>query len=334
MICKAPGQKLSFSEIQVKGFTMSDTSYFHSHHQTTIAGEISCSGIALHSGEKVDMRLYPAEANTGIQFVRLDVEEKKSVVPANYLNVTGTMLGTTISNEYGIGVSTVEHVMAALWGMGIDNVIIAISGSEVPIMDGSSEPFVFLLECAGVKKLNEPRNILEVISTITVKDGDCVSTISPFDGFRLDIAIDYPNTVIPRQKAIYDFSNDSFKNALSRARTFGFVADVEKLQAMGLARGGSLDNAIVLNDTSILNKEGLRYDDEFVRHKALDCVGDFFLSGFRIRGAISTSKPGHGINNKLLRKLFADRDAWRLTSSSYIKQQPYRIAASQKHASV
>lgn len=298
------------------------SSYFHSAYQTTIAGKISCSGVALHSGEKVNMKLYPAEAGTGIQFVRLDVEDEKSVIPATYDNVTTTMLGTTIANEHGTSVSTIEHIMAALWGLGIDNVIIALDGVEVPIMDGSSEPFVFLLECVGIKKLSTKRNIIEILNTVTVRDGDSVSSISPFDGFKLDIAIDYPGTVIPPQKASYDFSSDNFKNALCRARTFGFAADVEKLQAQGLARGGSLDNAIVLNHQTILNKDGLRYDDEFVRHKALDCVGDFFLSGLRIRGIVSTSKPGHGINNKLLRALFANRDAWRIASSSYTKQQP------------
>lgn len=295
---------------------MLENSYSNSSYQTTIAGKISCSGIGLHSGQSVQMKLYPAEAGTGIQFVRLDVEEEKSVVAANYLNVTGTMLGTTISNEYGVSVSTIEHLMAALWGMEIDNVIIAIDGAEVPIMDGSSEPFVFLLECAGVKKLGKHRDIIEVTETITVKDGGSTASISPLDGFSLDISIDYPNTVIPRQQAFYDFSRQSFKNALCRARTFGFATDVEKLQAQGLARGGSLDNAIVISDKAILNEGGLRYNDEFVRHKALDCVGDFFLSGLRIRGAVSTNRPGHSINNKLLLALFANRDAWRLASSS------------------
>lgn len=294
---------------------MLENAFFHSPFQTTLAGKISCSGIGLHCGRKVTMKLYPADADTGIQFIRLDVDEEKSVIEASYLNVTGTMLGTTVSNEHGISISTVEHIMAALWGMGVDNAIIALDGAEIPIMDGSSEPFVFLIECAGVTKLSARRNTVEVLQTVKVKEGSSTSIISPFDGFKLDIAIEYPNTVIPRQHAIYDFSNDSFKNALCRARTFGFVSDVEKLQAQGLARGGSLDNAIVMDDLKILNQNGLRYDDEFVRHKALDCVGDFFLSGFRIRGAVATHKPGHGINNKLLRALFADRSAWRLTSS-------------------
>lgn len=294
--------------------------YFHSKHQTTIAGKISCSGIGLHCGKQVEMKLYPAEANTGIQFVRLDADEEKSVIAADYLNVTRTMLGTTITNSYGTSVSTIEHLMAALWGMGVDNAIITLDGPEVPIMDGSSEPFVFLIECAGIKKLKTRRNIIEVLNKVTVKEGNSVASISPHDGFTLDIAIDYDNA-IPRQKAFYDFGEQSFKNALCRARTFGFASEVEKLQAQGLARGGSLDNAIVIGDKKILNEGGLRYDDEFVRHKALDCVGDFYLSKLRIRGAVSTVRPGHSINNKLLRKLLLDSSAWRVTSSTGTQQQ-------------
>jgi len=308
---------------------MSDTSYFHSVYQTTIAGKISCSGVGLHSGKTVNMKLYPAEADTGVQFIRLDVEEDKSVVSAHYLNVTGTMLGTTIANEHGVSISTIEHLMAALWGMGVDNVIVALDGTEVPIMDGSSEPFVFLIECAGVKKLEAHRDIIEVIKPITVKEGNSSASISPFDGFTLRITIDYPDTAIPRQQALYDFGSQSFKNALCRARTFGFASDVEKLQAQGLARGGSLDNAIVISDQKVLNEGGLRYNDEFVRHKALDCVGDFFLSGLRIRGSVVTSRPGHGINNKLLRSFFADKKAWRLTSSVHVQQDTAFVPAFQ-----
>jgi UDP-3-O-[3-hydroxymyristoyl] N-acetylglucosamine deacetylase len=184
-------------------------------------------------------------------------------------------------------------------------------------MDGSSEPFVFLIECAGVKTLDSHRDTLEVLKKVSVKDGESTATIRPFDGFALDISIEYPGSVIPRQRAVYDFSKQGFKH-LCRARTFGFASDVEKLRSLGLVRGGSLDNAIVVGDTSVLNAEGLRFNDEFVRHKALDCVGDYFLSGLRIRGSIATVRPGHGINNKLLRALLADRSAWRLTSSAHV----------------
>jgi UDP-3-O-[3-hydroxymyristoyl] N-acetylglucosamine deacetylase len=185
-------------------------------------------------------------------------------------------------------------------------------------MDGSSEPFVFLIECAGVKALPAHRDTIEVLKRVGVKEGESTASIRPFDGFALNIAIDYPGTAIPPQQAFYDFTNQSFKHALCRARTFGFAAEVDKLREMGLARGGSLENAIVIGDKAVLNKEGLRYGDEFVRHKALDCVGDYFLGGARLRGSVSTSRPGHGINNKLIRVLLADRSAWRLTSSAAI----------------
>lgn len=299
--------------------------HFNSIHQTTIAGVVSCSGIGLHSGAKAHMTLHPAEADTGIRFIRLDVEEEKSFVHAYYLNVSETMLGTTLTNEFGTSVNTVEHLLAALWGLGIDNVNIVIDGPEVPIMDGSSEPFVFLLECAGVKSLDAYRDTIEVLKKVSVKDGSSVATIRPFDGFALDIEIDYPHALIPRQKTTYDFRETSFKQVLSRARTFGFARDVEKLQKIGLARGGSLDNAIVLGDTSILNEEGLRFNDEFLRHKALDCVGDFALAGLRMRGAVSTFKPGHSINNKLLRALFADRSAWRLVSTAHVPMPAHAL---------
>jgi len=291
---------------------------FHSTHQTTLAGSVACSGIGLHTGKRVRLTLHPADADTGIQFVRLDVAEEKSVVHAYYLNVSDTMLGTTITNEYGVSVSTIEHLTAALWGMGVDNVIATLDGPEVPIMDGSSEPFVFLIECASVKTLPQHRDTLEVLKKVSVMEGESIATIRPFDGFSLNITIEYAHKAVPRQQALYDFSTQSFKHALGRARTFGFASDVEKLQARGLARGGSLDNAIVIGETQVLNEGGLRYGDEFVRHKALDCVGDYFLSGVRIRGAVATTRPGHGINNKLLRALLADRSAWRLTSKAHV----------------
>lgn len=290
---------------------------FHSSYQTTLAGSVTCSGIGVHTGQIVEMTLHPAEADTGIQFVRLDVEEEKSYVRAFYLDVTDTMLGTTITNEYGVSVSTVEHLMAAFWGMGIDNAIVTLNGPEVPIMDGSSEPFVFLLECAGIKPLSSHRDTLEVLKKVTVTDGQSAATIRPFDGFALDITIEFPHAAIPRQRAVYNFSEQSFRHALCRARTFGFAKDVEMLRARGLARGGSLDNAIVIDDNGVVNEGGLRYNDEFIRHKALDCVGDFFLTGMRIRGAVTTLRPGHSLNNKLLRALLADRSAWRLASPAY-----------------
>ena len=294
------------------------SNHFHSPHQTTLAGVVSCSGVGLHTGKEVRMTLHPAEADTGIRFIRLDVEEEKSFVQAYYLDVSETMLGTTLTNEHGVSVSTVEHLLAALWGMGVDNVNIVIDGPEVPIMDGSSEPFVFLIECAGTRQLAAFRDTVEVLKKVSVQEGTSVASIRPFDGFALDIEIDYAHQVIKRQRTSYDFREQGFKNLLSRARTFGFANDVAKLQSMGLARGGSLKNAIVVGEEAVLNDEGLRFSDEFIRHKALDCVGDFFLAGARLRGAVSVYKPGHSINNKLLRALFVDRSAWRMVSAAHV----------------
>lgn len=308
---------------------MTHGSPFHSAFQTTIAGAVTCSGIGVHTGQTVNLTLHPAEADTGIQFIRLDVPENKSTVRAFYLDVTDTMLGTTITNEYGVSVSTVEHLMAALWGMGVDNAVVTLTGPEVPIMDGSSEPFVFLIECAGIRQLDAHRDTLEVLKKVSVQDGASAATIRPYDGFALDITIEFPHAAIPRQRAVYDFTRQSFRHALCRARTFGFARDVEMLRARGLARGGSLDNAVVIGDDGILNEGGLRYNDEFIRHKALDCVGDYFLTGMRLRGMISTTRPGHGINNRLLRALLADRSAWRLTSRAFA-QPPFAVS----HASV
>jgi UDP-3-O-[3-hydroxymyristoyl] N-acetylglucosamine deacetylase len=292
---------------------------FHSTYQTTLAGSVTCSGVGVHTGQTVVLTLHPAEADTGIQFVRLDVPEEKSVVRAFYLDVTDTMLGTTITNGHGVSVSTIEHLMAALWGMGVDNAIVTLTGAEVPIMDGSSEPFVFLIECAGIKPLTAHRDTLEILKKVSVQEGSSSASIRPFDGFALDISIEFPHAAIPRQRTVYDFARQDFRHALCRARTFGFAKDVEMLRARGLARGGSLDNAIVINEDGIMNEGGLRYNDEFIRHKALDCVGDFFLTGMRIRGAVTTSRPGHGINNKLLRALLADRSAWRLVTRAFVQ---------------
>jgi UDP-3-O-[3-hydroxymyristoyl] N-acetylglucosamine deacetylase len=211
-----------------------------------------------------------------------------------------------------VSVATIEHVMAALWGTGIDNARIELDGPEVPIMDGSSEPFVFLLDCAGRVQQKATRRLVKVLREVTVEDGGCKATLSPYEGFRLDVEIIFNHKLIATQKASYDFADTSFKQALARARTFGFVRDVEKLRSMGLARGGSLHNAIVLGEEDILNEGGLRYADEFVRHKALDCVGDLFLAGGLIEGRITATRPGHGINNKLLRALFIDPANYRI----------------------
>jgi UDP-3-O-[3-hydroxymyristoyl] N-acetylglucosamine deacetylase len=260
------------------------------------------------------MTINSAPAGSGIVFKRLDVEKAKSLVPARFDAVCETNLGTTIRNEHGVTVSTIEHLMAAIWGAGIDNAMIELDGSEVPIMDGSSEPFVFMLECAGITTLDAPRRVLCVLKTVEVREGNSIARISPNKegdvGMLLNIEIDFNHASIGKQVAEYDFRDVTFKQSVSRARTFGFEHEVTALRSMGLALGGSLDNAVVVGKNGILNKDGLRYGDEFVRHKALDCVGDLFLAGVRIDGALSFLRPGHAINNSLLRALFADDSAY------------------------
>lgn len=291
-------------------------SFFSGPFQTTLRNPVSCSGIGLHSGAVVNMTLLPAEAGSGIVFRRTDVPAEIGEVPARYDLVADTRLGTTIRNEDGVTVSTIEHLMSAIWGLGLDNAIIELDGPEVPIMDGSAEPFVFMVECAGLKQLTEPREVVRVLKAVEVRDGECFASIRPaeswHEGFTLDITIDFKHDLVGCEHAIYDFGQITFKQMLSRARTFGFEHEVAALRSAGLALGGSLDNAIVVGKERILNEGGLRYSDEFLRHKALDCVGDYFLAGKRIIGRVSCYRPGHGVNNQLLRALFADRKAWRI----------------------
>ncbi len=282
--------------------------------QTTIKNKISCEGIGLHGGKLVRMVINPAPAGSGIVFKRWDVDAAHSLVPARFDAVCETNLGTKIKNKHGVTVATIEHLMAALWGVGIDNAIIELDAGEVPIMDGSSEPFVFMLECAGINTLAAPRKILRMLKTVEIREGDSYLRISPNKegdaGLLVNIEIDFKHSLIGRQVAVYDFRETSFKQSVSRARTFGFEHEVNALRSMGLALGGSLDNAVVVGKDAILNQDGLRYDNEFVRHKALDLVGDLFLAGVRIDGVLDCLRPGHAINNNFLRKLFADETAY------------------------
>jgi UDP-3-O-[3-hydroxymyristoyl] N-acetylglucosamine deacetylase len=273
------------------------------------------------------MTLYPAEADHGIVFKRRDVEGFKSLVPARYDAVCDTKLGTTIANAYGTKIMTVEHLMAALWGCGVDNCLIELEGPEIPIMDGSSEPFVFLIECSGVHQLDAPRRVINVSRVVAVEDQGATAVIVPADHFSLDITINFDHDQIGTQQALYDFTETSFKRALCRARTFGFARDVEQLRSIGLAQGGSLANAVVLGDDTILNAEGLRYKDEFVRHKALDCCGDYYLAGAMIRGAVTTFRPGHGINNVLMRELLSNPDNYTISEVGGFVHAPAAMAA-------
>lgn len=301
--------------------------------QHTVAAEVSCVGVSLHTGAMVNMTIRPAAPNTGIVFVRTDVAQY-GTVSARYDAVVDTRLGTTITNKHGVTVSTIEHVMAALWGADIDNARIELDGPEVPIMDGSSEPFVFLLDCAGRVQQRAARRSIQVLREVSVVEGGSKATLSPHDRFVLDIEIAFNHRLIDTQKARYDFSRTSFNQALARARTFGFARDVEKMRSLGLARGGSLHNAIVLSDEDILNEDGLRYADEFVRHKALDCIGDYYLAGAPILGKVTTQRPGHGINNVLLRALFADPANYRLTGGEEVAM-PFTVMREEPaHAAV
>ena len=280
--------------------------------QHTVAAEVSCIGVSLHSGDMVNMTIRPAPANTGIAFIRKDIEAGRNVVPARFDAVVETTLGTTIANAHGVTVSTIEHLMAALYGAGVDNARIELDGPEVPIMDGSAEPFTFLLECAGRVQQRAAQRGIEILKEVRVEDGRSSAVIRPSRHFTLDIEIAFNHKLIDTQRAQYDFSETTFRQALSRARTFGFAGEVEKMRSMGLALGGSLHNAIVVGEEDILNEGGLRYADEFVRHKALDCVGDYFLAGGQLMGAVETVRPGHGINNKLLRAIFADASNYQI----------------------
>ena len=277
-------------------------------HQTTLRKSISCAGVGLHSGSEIHLTLHPAPADSGITFVRSDLAGL--AIPALYDLVTDTKLGTSLARDGVVQVATVEHLMAALWGCGIDNATIELDGPEVPVMDGSSEPFVFLIECAGIETQEVPRRSIRVLRPVSVENEDKRITVHPADALSVRFEIDFDNPVVGRQT--YDFADidGMFKADLARARTFGFEAEVAAMHEAGLARGGSLDNAVVVGTDRVLNEEGLRFRDEFVRHKVLDCLGDLFLAGARVIGRVEAIRAGHGLNNALLRALFADQSNW------------------------
>lgn len=278
--------------------------------QKTINKKVSCNGVGLHSGREVKMSLLPAPANSGIVFRRVDIADNNEIL-ASYKNVVSTNLGTTIANENGVKVATIEHLMAAIWGCEIDNLIVELDAQEIPIMDGSSASFIFLVECAGIHKQEELRKIIEILKKVEVIDGDKSLTIEPAKEFSVNLKIDFNHSQLGQQDFDFHSSNTSFKNDISRARTFAFERDIEKMHQLGLALGGSLQNAVVIGENGIINKDGLRYQDEFVRHKMLDFIGDIFLAGGYILGNFNGVKAGHGINNKLLHQLFSDPTAYR-----------------------
>jgi UDP-3-O-[3-hydroxymyristoyl] N-acetylglucosamine deacetylase len=276
--------------------------------QRTLKNSIRCTGIGLHSGNKVYMSLRPAAENTGIIFHRTDLNG--ALVPAKVDNISDTRLCSTISNEDGAKVSTVEHLLAAFAGLGVDNAYVDLDGPEVPIMDGSAAPFVFLIQCAGVVEQKLPKKWIRIKKKVTVTEGDKEASFEPLDHFRVSFLIDFDHPLISKQGVDMDVSETTFVKDVSRARTFGFLKDMEMLRSNGLAKGGSLDNAIVIGDFRILNEGGLRYEQEFVRHKIIDAIGDLYLLGHPVQGHFKGVRSGHALNNALLRSLLAQKDAW------------------------
>ena len=278
--------------------------------QRTLKNSINCSGVGLHSGIKVNMTLHPAEADTGIRFRRNGTVQRTEVA-AIWQNAIETPLSTTLNGEADIKVGTIEHLLSALYGCAIDNVVIEMNGPEVPVMDGSSAPFVFLIECAGSVIQDSPRRALEICRDVTVSDSRRSVTAMPGRGLSIDFEIDFDNPAVARQRWSFQVTQASYKREVSRARTFGFLEDVDKLREMGLALGGSLDNAIVIDGDQVLNDGGLRYDNEFVRHKVLDLIGDLSLIGGPVIGKFRCTRTGHSMTLRMLRTLFADDRAWR-----------------------
>ena len=278
--------------------------------QRTLRTIVRATGVGLHTGQKVTMALRPAPIDTGIVFCRSDLPGNPCI-PARATNVTNTTMATVLEHE-GARVSTVEHLMSALFGLGIDNAFIDVSAEEVPIMDGSAGTFVFLIQSAGIEEQPAAKRYVRILKTVALEKGDKKVRLEPFDGFKVGFSIDFNHPIISQRtsRAEIDFSTTSFLKEVSRARTFGFMRDLEMLRARNLALGGNFDNAIVLDDFRVLNEDGLRYEDEFVKHKILDAIGDLYLLGHSLIGEFSGFKSGHKLNNQLLRKLISETQTW------------------------
>ncbi|MBW7931852.1 MAG: UDP-3-O-acyl-N-acetylglucosamine deacetylase [Gammaproteobacteria bacterium] len=295
--------------------------------QRTLKTAIRATGVGLHTGRKVYMTLRPAPVDTGVVFRRVDLEPPAEVA-ADARKVGETMLGTTLV-EGQVKVATVEHLLAAMSGLGIDNCYVDLTAPEVPIMDGSAAPFVFLLQSAGIAEQDAPKSFIRILRPVRVEDGDKWAEFRPHAGLRVHFRIDFDHAVFRRysQEATVDFSSTSFLKEVSRARTFGFVREIEALRARNLTLGGSMNNAIVLDDFRILNEDGLRFADEFVKHKILDAIGDIYLLGHTLIGEYSGFKSGHALNNQLCRSLLAARDAWELVSFENQARAPVSFLA-------
>lgn len=282
--------------------------------QRTLSNTIRATGVGLHSGEKVYLTLRPAPVNSGIVFVRTDLDPVVEI-PARAANVTDTTLCTALSRD-GIKVATVEHLMSAFAGLGIDNAIVEVSAPEVPIMDGSAGPFVFLIQSAGIEEQEAAKKFIRIKRELVVREGDKEAAFLPYDGFKVAFSIDFDHPVMELrdQRAVVDFSTTSFVKEVSRARTFGFMRDLEYLRSHNLALGGSLDNAIVVDDYRIMNEDGLRYEDEFVKHKVLDAIGDLYQLGYSLIGEFRGVKSGHALNNQLCRVLMETPEAFEIVT--------------------
>ena len=293
--------------------------------QRTLKTIIRATGVGLHSGVKVTLVLRPAAPDTGIVFRRIDLEPPVEM-KANPYSVGDTRMASCLEKD-GAKLGTVEHLMSALAGLGIDNLYVDVDGAEIPIMDGSAGPFVFLLQSAGIEEQNAAKKFIRIRKTVEVREGDKWARLEPYDGFRLSFSILFNHPAVDQSgtKVVMDFADDSYIRDIARARTFGFTQDVEALRAQGLALGGSLENVIVMDEYRVLNTEGLRLHDEFVRHKVLDAIGDLYLAGHPLLGAFSAHKSGHAMNNQLLRELLADATAWEWTSFSRAEEAPAAV---------
>ncbi len=291
--------------------------------QTTLNTEIVLMGTGVHSGAPVSIVLHPADADTGIHFLLTNGDEIITEIPADYRAVSNVTLCTVLGNGNGSIVATVEHLLAAIRGLSIDNILIEIDGAEVPIMDGSAAPFVDAIDEVGIRELDAPRRFLRVLKSVHVEDGQSWGELSPHNGFHVDVEIDFDSPLIGRQKYQLDMNPGTFRRELARARTFGFMHEVEQLWASGRALGASLENTIALGDDRVINPEGLRFEDEFVRHKTLDAVGDLALAGAPILGAFRSSRGGHRLNSMVLKALFADKDAWTFVEAPRLRDSTH-----------
>ncbi|HEK0469652.1 TPA: UDP-3-O-acyl-N-acetylglucosamine deacetylase [Proteus mirabilis] len=296
--------------------------------QRTLKRIVQATGVGLHTGKKVTLTMRPAPANTGVIYRRTDLNPPVDF-PADAKSVRDTMLCTCLVNEDDVRISTVEHLNAALAGLGIDNIVIEVDAPEIPIMDGSAAPFVFLLLDAGIEELRTAKNFIRIKETVRVEDGDKWAEMRPYNGFKLDFTIDFNHPAIDASTQRYklDFSAESFMSQISRARTFGFMRDIEYLQSKGLCLGGSFDCAIVVDDYRVLNDDGLRFEDEFVRHKMLDAIGDLFMCGYNIIGEFTAFKSGHALNNKLLQAVLAKESAWEFVTFEDEAKMPVAFKA-------